>query len=264
MRVKLCSLISAASLMIFAALAGTATAATAPSGPPDRHRHGRRRCHRGDARDPGSRRHPSPRRQRRRRRGHRRRGARRHRAVLVRHRRRRLPAAPDRGRRGHLDRPPRDRSGGDARRLVLGERVALPFTPARYSGLSVGVPGTVAGWANSLDRYGTISLARSVTARDPDRARRLRRSTAPSSTKPKGTLTSSTTSPPRPRSSSTRTGRRRTSAPSSATRISRARTSGLRISARRASTAARSPTRSSRRCRDHQWRRPPTTCGGRG
>ena len=34
MRVKLCSLISAASLMIFAALAGTATAATAPSGPP--------------------------------------------------------------------------------------------------------------------------------------------------------------------------------------------------------------------------------------
>ena len=35
----------------------------------------------------------------------------------------------------------------------------LPFTPARYSGLSVGVPGTVAGWANALDRYGTISLA---------------------------------------------------------------------------------------------------------
>src|SRR6187455_1905474 len=34
MRVKLCSLISAASLTIFAALAGTATAATAPSGPP--------------------------------------------------------------------------------------------------------------------------------------------------------------------------------------------------------------------------------------
>src|SRR5688572_8692383 len=28
---------------------------------------------------------------------------------------------------------------------------ALPFTPARYSGLSVGVPGTVAGWAKALD-----------------------------------------------------------------------------------------------------------------
>src|SRR5829696_10245539 len=39
---------------------------------------------------------------------------------------------------------------------------ALPFTPARYSGLSVGVPGTVAGWANSLDHYGTISLAEAL------------------------------------------------------------------------------------------------------
>jgi gamma-glutamyltranspeptidase/glutathione hydrolase len=35
----------------------------------------------------------------------------------------------------------------------------LPFNAARYSGLSVGVPGTVAGWARALDRYGTISLA---------------------------------------------------------------------------------------------------------
>src|SRR5215218_5020833 len=39
---------------------------------------------------------------------------------------------------------------------------ALPFTPARYSGLSVGVPGTVAGWAKSLDHYGTISLAEAL------------------------------------------------------------------------------------------------------
>ena len=35
---------------------------------------------------------------------------------------------------------------------------ALPFNDARYSGLSAGVPGTVAGWATALDRYGTFSL----------------------------------------------------------------------------------------------------------
>ena len=34
----------------------------------------------------------------------------------------------------------------------------LAFNSARFSGLSVGVPGTVAGWARALDRYGTISL----------------------------------------------------------------------------------------------------------
>ncbi|HEX2119612.1 MAG TPA: gamma-glutamyltransferase, partial [Acidimicrobiales bacterium] len=34
----------------------------------------------------------------------------------------------------------------------------LGFTAARYSGLSAGVPGTVAGWATALSRYGTISL----------------------------------------------------------------------------------------------------------
>ena len=35
----------------------------------------------------------------------------------------------------------------------------LPFNDARYSGLSVGVPGTVATWAEALERYGTFSLA---------------------------------------------------------------------------------------------------------
>jgi gamma-glutamyltranspeptidase / glutathione hydrolase len=35
----------------------------------------------------------------------------------------------------------------------------LPFEAARYSGLSVGVPGTVEGWAQALERYGTMSLA---------------------------------------------------------------------------------------------------------
>ncbi|MBA2644078.1 MAG: gamma-glutamyltransferase, partial [Solirubrobacterales bacterium] len=34
----------------------------------------------------------------------------------------------------------------------------LPFNDARYSGLSAGVPGTVAGWAAALARYGTFSL----------------------------------------------------------------------------------------------------------
>jgi gamma-glutamyltranspeptidase/glutathione hydrolase len=36
---------------------------------------------------------------------------------------------------------------------------ALPFNDARYSGRSVGVPGTVDGWAAALRRHGTISLA---------------------------------------------------------------------------------------------------------
>jgi gamma-glutamyltranspeptidase/glutathione hydrolase len=35
----------------------------------------------------------------------------------------------------------------------------LPFNDARYSGLSVGVPGTVRGWEEALRRYGTMSLA---------------------------------------------------------------------------------------------------------
>ncbi|MGH9279181.1 MAG: gamma-glutamyltransferase family protein, partial [Acidimicrobiales bacterium] len=35
----------------------------------------------------------------------------------------------------------------------------LGFDAARYSGLSVGVPGTVAGWARALAAYGTMSLA---------------------------------------------------------------------------------------------------------
>src|SRR5688500_9252503 len=34
----------------------------------------------------------------------------------------------------------------------------LPFNDARYSGLSAGVPGTVAGWDEALDRYGSRSL----------------------------------------------------------------------------------------------------------
>jgi gamma-glutamyltranspeptidase/glutathione hydrolase len=38
----------------------------------------------------------------------------------------------------------------------------LPFDAARYSGRSVGVPGTVRGWARALRKHGTISLAEAL------------------------------------------------------------------------------------------------------
>ena len=38
----------------------------------------------------------------------------------------------------------------------------LAFSDARYSGLSAGVPGTVAGWSEALKRYGTWSLGRAL------------------------------------------------------------------------------------------------------
>jgi gamma-glutamyltranspeptidase / glutathione hydrolase len=37
--------------------------------------------------------------------------------------------------------------------------VALPFNAARFSGLSVGVPGTVETWVDALEKFGTMSLA---------------------------------------------------------------------------------------------------------
>jgi gamma-glutamyltranspeptidase / glutathione hydrolase len=159
MRVKLCSLISAASLTVFAALAGTATAATAPSGPPTATGTG---------------------------------GAAATVETLA------TQAAVDTLRRGGnavdaavtaaavlgVTEPFSCGIGGGGFLLLrtaggavtsidhretgpAAMRVdsfwengaALPFTPARYSGLSVGVPGTVAGWAKALDSYGTISLA---------------------------------------------------------------------------------------------------------
>ena len=40
----------------------------------------------------------------------------------------------------------------------------LPFNDARYSGMSVGAPGTLATWAEALDEYGTMSLARTLRA----------------------------------------------------------------------------------------------------
>jgi gamma-glutamyltranspeptidase / glutathione hydrolase len=38
----------------------------------------------------------------------------------------------------------------------------LAFNDARYSGLSVGVPGTVRGWEEALRRYGTLSLTEAL------------------------------------------------------------------------------------------------------
>jgi gamma-glutamyltranspeptidase/glutathione hydrolase len=38
----------------------------------------------------------------------------------------------------------------------------LAFNDARYSGMSVGVPGTVRGWARALRAHGTISLAQAL------------------------------------------------------------------------------------------------------
>jgi gamma-glutamyltranspeptidase / glutathione hydrolase len=38
----------------------------------------------------------------------------------------------------------------------------LPFNAARFSGLSVGVPGSVRGWDEALRRYGTMSLREAV------------------------------------------------------------------------------------------------------
>ncbi len=39
---------------------------------------------------------------------------------------------------------------------------ALAFDPARWSGLSAGVPGTVAQWDEALGRYGTMSLRKTL------------------------------------------------------------------------------------------------------
>ena len=38
----------------------------------------------------------------------------------------------------------------------------LPFNDARFSGLSAGVPGTVAGWEHALKRYGRTSLGKAL------------------------------------------------------------------------------------------------------
>ncbi|MDX6705331.1 MAG: gamma-glutamyltranspeptidase / glutathione hydrolase [Solirubrobacteraceae bacterium] len=57
----------------------------------------------------------------------------------------------------------RERAPGDMRPDSFWENGApLAFNDARYSGLSVGVPGTVRGWAEALEHDGTISLAQAL------------------------------------------------------------------------------------------------------
>jgi len=47
--------------------------------------------------------------------------------------------------------------------VFIEDGTAIPFFPERItSGLAVGVPGTLATWAEALDRYGTISLAKAL------------------------------------------------------------------------------------------------------
>jgi gamma-glutamyltranspeptidase/glutathione hydrolase len=57
----------------------------------------------------------------------------------------------------------REKAGGNAfRDMFLDENGEADPEKSRYSGLAVGVPGTVAGMALALERYGTISLAEAL------------------------------------------------------------------------------------------------------
>jgi len=57
----------------------------------------------------------------------------------------------------------REKSGAQAfRDMYLNEQGEADPEKSRYSGLAVGVPGTVAGMALALERYGTISLAEAL------------------------------------------------------------------------------------------------------
>ena len=57
----------------------------------------------------------------------------------------------------------REKAGGNAfRDMFLDEKGEADPEKSRYSGLAVGVPGTVAGMALALERYGTISLAEAL------------------------------------------------------------------------------------------------------
>ena len=49
----------------------------------------------------------------------------------------------------------------------------LPFDDARFSGISAGIPGTLATWRMALRRYGTWSLGPCAPARHPNREQRL-------------------------------------------------------------------------------------------
>ena len=159
-------------------------------------------------------------RQRGRRRDRHRRRARRHRAVLLRHRRRRVP--------GLLRRPtPRVGTidGREAAPATLHPRrpsptadgTALDFATVVSSGLSVGVPGTPALWDSAARRFGSRPLSHLLQpgrAAGPPRVRR-RRHLQPAD---RSTTRRASPASPRPPGSSSPAGSRPRSARSSATR----------------------------------------------
>ena len=119
-------------------------------------------------------------RRQRRRRDHRDGGrTRRHRAVQLRHRRRRLPRLLRREvRQGQHDRRPRDRARVDADDAFIDPATVQPyrFTPELVtSGVSVGTPGTPATWDQALRRFGTLSFKQALRPATRLAARGLRR-----------------------------------------------------------------------------------------
>jgi len=157
----------------------------------------------------------------------------------------------------------------------------LPFNEARYSGLSVGIPGTVRGWTEALHRFGTISLDEALepaievaqegftvdqTFFDQTQQNVDWFDDVPASAAlfldPDGTPHDVGTTFRNP--DLARTYRLLASARRSATRTWRAPTDCWRAAARAASTPARWPMRSSARCGSHPSHRPRTTCGARG
>ena len=112
------------------------------------------------------------------------------------------------------------------------------FTINRYSGLSVGVPGTPALWECVLRRYGTISLAKALSYG----ASVARNGFTVDQTFFDPTRRTSTTSRQPRRSTSTPTARRATSARRSRTPISRTRTTCSAAWPRRSRTWTRTRT----------------------
>ena len=127
--------------------------------------------------------------------------------------------------RGHDARPPRARAAAMDAESFMENGAPLAFNDARYSGLSVGVPGTVRGWERALRRARHDLARRGARARDPRRAATASSSTRRSSTRSRRTRRTSTTSRRPRRCTSTPTARRATSARCSATPTSRGRTS---------------------------------------
>ena len=97
---------------------------------------------------------------------------------------------------------------------------ALAFDPARYSGMSAGVPGTALGWERALEPLRDDLAAQGAQARRARSRAAASSSTRCSATRSPATARTSTTSRRPPRCTSTRAGSRSPSARASATRTS--------------------------------------------